>query len=70
MYYKDSAIMRFHDDLVKVVRETEFINEFRRRANDDYWKLVNCIQTCVKAKTGVGSPVFLHFVAPINESEP
>jgi hypothetical protein len=33
-HFKDAAIMRFTDDSVKVTNETEFINEFRRRAND------------------------------------
>lgn len=37
IYYKDAAIIRFQDDVVKVVRDTEFINEFRRRANDGFW---------------------------------
>jgi hypothetical protein len=68
IYYKDTAVIRFlEDETVKVVRDTEFINEFRRRANDDFWKQLNCIQTCVKAKTGIGHPIFLHFLAPLNE---
>ncbi len=33
-HFKDAAIMRFTDNTVKVTNETEFINEFRRRAND------------------------------------
>jgi hypothetical protein len=37
IYYKDTAIIRFEDDVVKVVRDAEFINEFRRRANDGFW---------------------------------
>jgi hypothetical protein len=44
IYYKDTAVIRFvNDDAVKVVRDTEFINEFRRRANDDFWKTIECI---------------------------
>jgi hypothetical protein len=44
IYYKDTAAIRFlNDDTVKVVRDTEFINEFRRRANDDFWKTIDCI---------------------------
>lgn len=46
------------------------MNEFRRRANDDFWKTVDCIQTSVKSKTGIGHPVFLQFYAPINEKLP
>ena len=70
IYYKDTAIFRFVDEAVKVVRDTEFINEFRRRANDAFWEHVDCIQTCIKAKTGIGVPIFVHFLAPINENEP
>jgi hypothetical protein len=54
---------------VKVVKETEFINEFKRRANDQEWTTFNCIQTCIKAKT-IGSPIYIHFLAPINEASP
>jgi len=45
LYYKDTAIIRFSDpnNSVKVVKDTEFINEFKRRANNDFWKGVNCI---------------------------
>ena len=44
IYYKDTAVMRFEEDgVVKVVHDTEFINEFRRRANDDFWKTLTCI---------------------------
>ena len=71
IYYKDVALFRFVDeDAVKVVRDTEFMNEFRRRANDTYWDSIDCIQTCVKAKTGIGQPLFMHFLAPINEHSP
>ena len=38
IYYKDAAVIRFEDEAVKVVRDSEFITEFRRRANDDFWK--------------------------------
>ena len=54
---------------MKVVRDTEFMNEFRRRANDSFWENIDCIQTCVKAKTGIGVPIFVHFMAPIKENE-
>ena len=55
---------------VKVVSDTEFMNEFKRRANDDFWKTVDCIQTCIKAKTGIGFPIFINFYAPVNPKEP
>jgi hypothetical protein len=44
IYYKETAVIKFlEDETVKVVRDTEFINEFRRRANNDFWKQLNCI---------------------------
>ena len=65
IYYKDTAIFRFMDEqAVKVVRDTEFINEFKRRANDPYWDTLDCIQTSVKARTGLGKPLFVHYVGP------
>lgn len=51
---------------VRVLRDNEFIQEFSRRPNDEYWRKVEVIQTCVKAKTGCGEPVFVNFVAPLD----
>lgn len=71
IYYKDTAVFRFNEsDAVKVLWENEFFNEFKRRANDEYWKLIDCIQTAVKAKTGLGTPIFVTFHAPIDEQAP
>jgi hypothetical protein len=61
MHYKDAAIMRFTDGYVKVTNETEFINEFRRRANDGFWKTLESIQTCIKSKIGLGKHIFIPF---------
>ncbi len=63
-------MIRFEDDTVKVVRDTEFIDEFRRRANSDFWKELSCIQTTICAKIGIGKPILLHFIAPIKENDP
>ncbi len=52
-----------------MVKDTEFLNEFRRRANDFEWQTFNCIQTCIKAKT-IGILIVVHFMAPINEAAP
>ena len=52
-----------------MVRDTEFINDFRRRANDDYWKTIDCVQTIVKSKTGIGHPIFILFYAPMKEDK-
>ena len=42
---------------------------FKMRANDPEWTSVNCIQTCIKART-IGTPIYVNFLAPINEALP
>ena len=56
--------------VVKVVGETEFMEECRRRANAEYWKQVQCIQTTVKARIGLGEPIDVYFEAPIDAENP
>jgi hypothetical protein len=34
LYYRDSYLFRFTDGSVKICSDLEFLNEFRRRAND------------------------------------
>ena len=41
-----------------------------KRQNNDQWKKVEVIQTCIKARIGCGEPVFVHFFAPIDETNP
>jgi hypothetical protein len=52
---------------VKVLKDNEFINEFTIRPNDSYWKTIEVVQTCTKSKTGSGTPIFVHFFAPMDE---
>lgn len=54
---------------VKVVRDTEFLNEFSRRPSDLEWFTINCVQTCIKAKS-IGILITINFLAPIKESTP
>jgi len=54
---------------VKVAKDIDFINMFKMRANDPEWNFVNCIQTCIKART-IGQPIYVKFFAPINEHLP
>lgn len=68
-HFKDAAIMRFLDGSVKVTNETEFINEFRRRANDQFWKQLDSIQTCVKSKIGIGRHIFIPFKVQIHKND-
>jgi hypothetical protein len=54
---------------VKIAKDIDFINMFKMRANDPEWNYVNCIQTCIKART-IGQPIYINFFAPINEKLP
>jgi hypothetical protein len=55
------------DGSVKVANEPEFINEFRRRANDSFWKTLECIQTAIKSKIGLGKHFFIPFKVEIKD---
>lgn len=70
IYYKDVALIRYKDESVQVVNDTGFMNTFLKRANDEYWKQVSCIQTNVKSKIGCGTPIIIKFYAPIDYEEP
>ena len=70
-FYEDFCMMRFKDsEEVRVLKEDELINQFQKRLNDPFWKRVELVQTCVKAKIGVGKPIFVHYFAPMDESNP
>eukprot|EP00347_Sterkiella_histriomuscorum_P017727 403348226 len=69
LHYKDAAILRDIDGYVKVETESEFISEFRRRANDPFWKSLECIQTCIKSKQGLGKHVFMPFKIEIRQGD-
>lgn len=66
-HFKDAGILRFVDGTVKVTNEAEFINEFRRRANDSFWKTLECIQTAIKNKIGLGKHYFVPFKVEIKD---
>eukprot|EP00347_Sterkiella_histriomuscorum_P018862 403343887 len=75
IYYKDVALIRYRPDekgesLVQVVNETGFMSTFHKRANDDYWKTVSCIQTNIKSKLGCGQPIIIKYYAPLDYDEP
>lgn len=46
------------------------MSTFHKRANDDYWKTVSCIQTNIKSKLGCGVPLIIKFYAPLDYEEP
>jgi hypothetical protein len=53
-----------------VVNDTGFMNTFLKRANDDFWKQISCIQTNIKAKIGCGAPIIIKFYAPLDSEDP
>lgn len=56
--------------MTQVLNENGFMNIYNKRANDDYWKSVSSVQTCIRSKIGCGQPIVIHFFAPINEKRP
>ena len=55
---------------MKIITDTELAEAFKRRGNDPFWKEIYSIQTIVQAKVGLGQPVFVDFLAPINSQSP
>lgn len=69
--YLDVALVRYRNsEQVRVLKDNEFIKEFQTRPNDDYWRRVEVVQTCLKSRCGVGTPIFVEFVAPIDPEAP
>ena len=46
------------------------MNTFLKRANDDFWMTISCIQTNVKSKIGCGKPFIIKYYAPLNPEDP
>ena len=73
--YEDTAIFRYKKDKdgiegVLVYKDSGFMKILEKRSNNDQWKKVEVIQTCVKAKLGCGIPITILFYAPMNEDQP
>jgi len=66
-YYKDAAIFRFTDEegTVKVASESEFITIYTKRNGDPFWRSIECVQTCIKTKLGLGKHVHVEFAAKV-----
>ena len=60
----------FTPKIYKPVSENEFLKIMSRRPNDDFWKKVEFIQTCIKAKRGIGKSIPIDFFARINKKSP
>ncbi|CAI2362192.1 unnamed protein product [Moneuplotes crassus] len=60
----------FISKIYKPVSENEFLRVMTRRPNDDYWKKIEFIQTCVKAKKGIGENIKIDFYSRISKEYP
>ena len=70
-FYADVCLVRYRNEKqVKVLKDSDFIEEFAQRPNAAYWKTLEVVQTATKSKTGCGSPIFVHFFAPLDEDAP
>ena len=56
-------------EAVRVVSETEFFNEFKRRPHDPFWHYLLSIQTTIKSKIGLGKPYIFTFKTPFYKKD-
>lgn len=49
---------------MRVLSDTEFINEFKRSKSNPFWQTIQSIQTTIKTKLGLGKPFTFTFNAP------
>ena len=78
---KDIAIVRYALDPEKykqrtigdncqVVNEQTFLAIMNKSKKNDYWKSVECIQTCLKTSLGIGHHFIVQFEAHPNKKDP
>lgn len=60
----------FISKVVKPVSENEFLKIMSRRPNDDYWKKIEFIQTCIKARRGIGKAIEIDYYPKVNKKTP
>lgn len=66
----DSAIYWYRNGKTKVVNDYELAESVKLRGIDPFWSEIYCIQTIVQSKIGLGKPIYVNFVAPINKESP
>lgn len=55
---------------LKPMSENEFLKVMSRRPNDEYWKGIEYIQTCIKAKLGIGKSIQIDYYPKLNKRNP
>ena len=65
--FKDACIIRFLDGTAKILNEIDFIKEFKRSKSSSYWKTIECIQTCIKSKIGMGHHIYIDYKVKVSQ---
>ena len=55
--------------IVKVVNEAQFINMMEEKATSRQWRALECIQTCVKSRRGLGKHIPVNFEMQIDYND-
>lgn len=55
---------------IEILTEAEFSEKFNTSRSSTYFKRMRYVQTCVKARTGVGLPIIIQFYAPLPVQQP
>lgn len=53
-----------------VLNENQFLRLFNKGQNDQVWKRIDYIQTCLNVKIGIGRKIVVNFFAKINPELP
>lgn len=64
-FYRDVAIFRYKTGTAQIFSDSEFLNIFLKRQNDPYWTQIDYVQTNIRAKIGIGQPIFIEFYADL-----
>lgn len=54
----------------KVLNEKDFMRMFSRRRGDNYFKTIECVQSCLKSSKGIGHPLISKFRVKPNKQDP
>ena len=61
LYYRDIAVLKFHNDTTQVLCGKIFTSVFLTRQNDPFWTKVSYVQTNIKSKIGLGKIINYKF---------
>ena len=53
-----------------MLNDAIFMSIFLKRQNDKYWNKIEYVQTNLKARIGIGKPIFIRFYANYSLTHP